>query len=96
MNLHLEQANATHLKFSWEPVFPSCPPFKYKVQTSNCGACHDNVDSATTMCENSQILTDIQLCSILVQPRCNEVVGNVSDIFQVVLKGKSKSKNITA
>ena len=89
MNLHLEKANATHLKFSWDPVFPSCPPFKYNVLTSNCGSCYDNVDSATTVCEKSQILTDIHLCSIAVQPKCNETVGNVSDILQVVIKGKS-------
>ena len=89
MNLHLEQANATHLKFSWEPVFPSCPPFKYNVHASNCGSCHDNVDSATTLCENSPSIV-LQLCSIVVQPKCNEAVGNVSDILQIVLKGKSR------
>jgi hypothetical protein len=89
MNLHLEQANATHLKFSWEPVFPSCPPFKYNVLTSNCGSCYDNVDSATTLCENSGIFTDFQICSIAVQPKCNEALRNISGILQVILKGNN-------
>ena len=87
MNLHLEEANTTHLKFSWDPFLRTCPPFRYDIHATNCGSCLESVDSATAVCENLQISTDAQLCSIAVQSRCNEEVGNMSDILQVVLKG---------
>ena len=89
MNLHLEEANTTHLKFSWDTFFRTCPPFRYDIHTTNCGSCLESVDSATVVCNNLQISTDAQLCSIAVQSRCNEVVGNTSDILQVVLKGNT-------
>ena len=89
MNLHLEEANTTYLKFSWDPLNSSlvCPPFRYNIHATNCGSCHENIDSATVVCEDLQISTDIQLCSIAVQSKCNEEVGNMSSILQVVLKG---------
>ena len=87
MNLHLEEANTTHLKFSWDPFLRTCPPFRYDIHATNCGSCLESVDSATAVCENLQISTDAQLCSIAVQSKCNEEVGNISDILQVVLKG---------
>ena len=92
MNLHLEEANTTHLKFSWDPFHGNvtCPPLRYDIHATNCGSCLESVDSAmyTVVCENLQITTDVQVCSIAVQSRCNEEVGNIDNILQVVLKGK--------
>ena len=93
MNLHLEEASKAHLKFRWDPFLLIYPPFKYNIHATNCGSCLKSVDSSTVVCENLQISTDIQLCSIAVQSRCNEVVGTMSNILQVVLKGNLMKLN---
>ena len=88
MNLCLEDANSTFLNFSWTSVFPSCPSLYYNVRTTNCGACHSKDNSTIALCENLNVTADIQVCSIAVQRRCGDnILGNVSDIFQVTLKG---------
>ena len=99
MNLHREQKNGTHIEFSWDPVFPSCLPFRYNIRTTNCGSCPDSAGSATVLCEAPDSeLTDTQVCSIAVQTKCSNAAarsGNVSDIFQVTLKGDGKLFNTT-
>ena len=87
MNVHLEQANKTYLTFSWDPQFPLCPSLRYRIHTKHCGSCPSSVDSTTFMCKNVGVTTDIRACSVAVQARCADMVGNLSDIFQVMLKG---------
>ena len=93
MNLHLEHTNGTHSNFSWDPILPSCPPLSYIVHTKNCGTCPRSIDSATVLCEDFELSTEIHVCSIAVQTRCNDVIGRMSDILQVTLNGNSDPIN---
>ena len=91
MNVHLEDVNRTHLNFSWDPVFPSCPPLQYDIHATNCGVCSSRTN-VSFLCENVEITTNtkMHMCSVAVQPRCGDVVGMMSQIFQVTLKGDSE------
>lgn len=81
MNLHLEEAKETHLKFSWDSAFPTCPPFSYNIRTANCGSCPESANSSTVLCENPNLS---EVCSIAVQTRCDEKIGSMSSILQVM------------
>ena len=89
MNLHLEDANTANLSFCWNTTYPSCPSLHYDVRTTNCGTCPTKVDSNAAVCDDFNVTSDVQVCSIAIQRRCGEnIIGNTSDIFQVILKGK--------
>ena len=90
VNLHLEDATRANLSFCWNITYPSCPSLHYDVRTKNCGTCPTKVaDSTVAVCDNFNVTSDIQVCSIAIQRRCgSNIVGNTSDIFQVTLKGK--------
>ena len=95
MNLHLEDANRTHLNFGWNSVYPSCPSLQYNVRTTNCGTCSMNDDSTTVLCDNFNLTADIQVCSIAIQRRCDDnTIGNMSDILHAILKGEGLSITI--
>ena len=88
-NLHLEHTNGTHLKFSWDPVLPPCPPLSYSINAINCGTCPKTVETSTVLCENSELLTEPRVCSIAVQARCDDVSGAISNVLQITLHGKT-------
>ena len=90
MNLHLENANRAYLTFGWNSTYPSCPLLHYNIHSANCGTCPTKVDSTSVVCDDFNVMADIQVCSIAIQRRCGDyIVGNTSDIFQMILKGKS-------
>ena len=92
MNFHLENANRANLIFSWNSVYPSCPSLHYHVRTTNCGTCSMNVDSTTVLCDSFNVSADLQVCSIAIQRRCGDnIIGNMSDILQVIWKGEELS-----
>ena len=88
MNLHLENASRAYLTFSWSSTYPSCSLLHYNVHTANCGTCPTKVDSTMVVCDDFNVMPDIQVCSIAIQRKCGDYIGNLSDIFQVTLKGE--------
>ena len=62
--------------------------------------CLDSVNSTTVYCEILDLeMADVQVCSIAVQRRCggavNSLIGNLSDILQVILKDESDGELIS-
>ena len=89
VNIHLEQANTTQLKFSWDHPILFGSSLQYDILTTHCDMCPSNSSSPFFICENVDITTDARMCSVAVQATCGEIAGNTSDTFHVSLKGES-------
>ena len=85
--------NKTHTSFSWATMSPPCSSVQYNIYTTNCGRCPSSTDLASVVCESVDLSvpTSLQghnICSIAIQTRCGNVIGNISNIFQQAMKGR--------
>lgn len=89
-NIHLADANSTHLTVSWSPAkFTDCSDVIYFVNGSpSCGICTNNTTNTTATCTG--IIPHGQTCNLSIETTsetCNLLKGTESEPIEIMLRG---------